>query len=169
MDQIRDKIDVKAGEPSEPILIIARNPRYAREWCHLHGVNHESRMVKYVTHVTDLHGMRDLWYVDLGTDSQELREYVEKLKSFGSLKPLHGPDEPFIGPQLPPDDILYRRAQLAREVYRHRPDVLKSFLRERAREQPDRYLSNDYYVKCGHDDLVVGVREYLGMTKAEEW
>lgn len=162
MDQIRNKIDIKAGEPSEPIFIITRNLGFAREWCRLHGVNHESRMVRYVTHVMHLHGMRNVWYVDLGTDNEYLREYLDRLKSLGSLKPLHGPDEPFVGPQLPPDDVFYRRGQLSREVFRHRPDVLKGWLRKIVNEQPDRYLGGEYYVKRGHDNLVMSVGEYLG-------
>lgn len=161
MDQIRDKIDVVNGEPSETILIITRKLRFAEEWCRVYGVNPRSRMIKYVTHITDLHGIRNVWYVDLGTDSEDLREYLEKLKSLGSFKPLHGPDEPFIGPQLPPDDVLYRRAQLSREIFRHRPDVLKNWLRGKVTGQPDRYLGGEYYVKRGYDDLVMSVREYL--------
>lgn len=163
MDEIRDKIDITNGEPSERILIIARNLRYAQAWCDLYKINPRSRMIEYVTHFTQLHGMKDIWYVDLGTDSDQLREYAEQLKSLGAIKPLHGPAEPFIGPQLPPDDILYRKGQMAREVYRHSPHVLKSFLRERASDQPERYLDGDYYVKRGHDDTVVSVRDYLEM------
>jgi hypothetical protein len=164
MDQIRDKIDITDGEPSELILIITRNLRFAQEWCHVYGVNPRSRMVKYVTHVTDLHGMRNVWYVDLGTDSEELREYLEKLKSLDALKSLHGPAEPFIGPQLPPDDVLYRREpsmRVAREIFRHNAAVLKSWLRESVDQQPERYLGCGYYVKRGSDDQAMSVREYL--------
>lgn len=170
MDNIRDKIDITDGEPSEQILIITRNVRFGQEWCLVYGVNPRSPMIKYVNHVTALHGMRNVWYVDLGTDSQELREYLEKLKSLGSLKSLHGPDESFIGPQLPPDDVLYRRrdGSLAREVFRHNATVLKRWLRESVDEQPDRYLGGGYYVKRGYDEQVMSVGEYLEIKNVNQ-
>lgn len=72
--------------------------------------------------------------------------------------------EPFIGPQLPPNDVLYRRKQgmtLAREIFRHSASVLKEWLRESVDEQPDRYYGGGYYVRRGYDNQVMSVREYL--------
>lgn len=166
MGVIEGKIEVVNGEPAEIILILARNIRYAQGWCDLYGVNPRSRKVKYITHEVDLHGFNDVYYVDLGTDNWVLREYFERLKAAGRIKSLHGLEESFIGPQLPPDDIIYRKAQpgydlMAREVYRHQTPYLKEWLAKRASEQPARYLSGNYYIRSGRDDQVMSVEEYL--------
>lgn len=74
-------------------------------------------------------------------------------------------EEGFIGPALPPDDILYRRRpSLSKEVFRHRPNVVKGWLAMKINDQPERYLGGSYYVKRGYDDLVMSVREYLELA-----
>jgi hypothetical protein len=71
--------------------------------------------------------------------------------------------EDFIGPQLPPDDILYRRRpMLSKEVFRHRRKVLQDWLRPKLEEQPARYGNEEnYYVILGDSGQFVTVKEYL--------
>ena len=94
MDFVWEKIDVVNGEPSERILIIARNYRYIQEWCRIHGINHQSRMVRPVMGINDLygHGVTGCYYVELGTDNEALRELTERLKSLDAIRPLLTPN-----------------------------------------------------------------------------
>lgn len=93
MDYIWERMDVVDGEPSEKILIIARNYRYAQEWCRVHEINWNSRNVKIVTRdILGVHGITGSYYVDLGTDSPDVRELVERLKSLDAIRPLLCPN-----------------------------------------------------------------------------
>lgn len=84
------RVSVKDGEPSEPVIIVARNLRFAKAWCELYNVNPASRRIKYVTNdVTRLYGTQGAYCVDLGTDSAEIREYLERLKVLGAVEMLH--------------------------------------------------------------------------------
>jgi hypothetical protein len=76
------------GEPSEKILIIARNMLYVNEWCWENGINPRSRNVKFIRSIVDFQGIKDAYYVDLGTDSPEFRTLLEQLKILGHIKPL---------------------------------------------------------------------------------
>lgn len=92
MDFVWEKVQVENGNPSERILIIARNIRYILEWCRIHNINPNSTMVKKVTHEFDLIGISGMYYVDLGTDDPELRTLIERLKAMKSIKPLLTPN-----------------------------------------------------------------------------
>ena len=92
MDFVWDKVQVVNGEPSERILIIARNFRYAREWCIVHDINMYSPMIQLATHHGSLHGISGMYYVDLGTDNEEFRTLIERLKDLGAIKPLLTPN-----------------------------------------------------------------------------
>lgn len=92
MDYVWEKIQVTNGVPSEKILIIARNFRYMYEWCRIHGINYNSHMVKFVTRAIELRGISEYWYVDLGTDDEELRVLLERLKAIYAIKPLLEPN-----------------------------------------------------------------------------
>jgi hypothetical protein len=80
-------VRITNGEPSEKILIIARNMLYVNEWCREHGVNPKSRNVKFVSGITHLYGVKGAYYVDLGTDDIEFRTLLEGLKILGHIKP----------------------------------------------------------------------------------
>ena len=92
MDFVWEKIQVENGEPSERILIIARNLRYAQEWCRIHGINFNSPMVRFVSSLDDFYGTSGMYYVDLGTDDQDIRLVVERLKMMAAIKPLMTPN-----------------------------------------------------------------------------
>lgn len=92
MDFVWEKIQITNGEPSEQILIIARNARYVEEWCRIHGINHHSTMIKFAERVVDLIGISDMYYVDLGTDDPEFRALIERWKAIAAVKPLLTPN-----------------------------------------------------------------------------
>ena len=87
-----EKISIEKGEPSETILVIARSFRYVSEWCLIHGINARSPRVMWVRELRHLEGIKDVYYVDLGTDSHELRVLLERLKAMGYIKPLLTPN-----------------------------------------------------------------------------
>lgn len=93
MDFVWEKIQVDNGEPSEKILIIARNLRYMQEWCSIHGINWRSPMVKFVSSVRGLHGISpEGYFVYLGTDDLELWDRLEQWTSMNVIKPLLTPN-----------------------------------------------------------------------------
>jgi hypothetical protein len=94
MDFIWEKIQVVNGEPSERILIIARNLRYMQEWCRIHAVNPNSRMVKTVIRADDFLGLGTTgsYYVDLGTDNEGVKSVLERLKELDAIRPLLTPN-----------------------------------------------------------------------------
>jgi hypothetical protein len=92
MDFVWDKIQVVNGQPSEPILIIARDFRYAREWCRVHNINMYSPMIRLATRLSSLQGISGMYYVDLGTDNADFRTLIERLKSMAAIKPLLTPN-----------------------------------------------------------------------------
>jgi hypothetical protein len=92
MDFIWDKVQVINGEPSGKILIIARNHRYMEEWCRIQEINPRSMNVRMVTWINDLIGITGSYYVDLGTDNEDVRTLLERLKSMGVIKPLLTPN-----------------------------------------------------------------------------
>lgn len=88
---VLEKISIEKGEPSETILVIARSFRYVSEWCLVHGINARSPRVKWARTGHHLQGIKDAYYVDLGTDDQEFRVLLEQLKALGHIKPLLTP------------------------------------------------------------------------------
>lgn len=92
MDFVWEKIQVENGEPSERILIIARDFRYAQEWCRIHGINFRSPAIRFASKLDHFHGISGMYYVDLGTDDQDLRLVVEHLKMMATIKPLMTPN-----------------------------------------------------------------------------
>lgn len=92
MSFVWERIQVTDGTPSERILIIARNMRYIEEWCRIHAINPRSPMVKFVIKSWQLRGISGCYYVDLGTDDQELRRLLERLKTMDRIKPLLTPN-----------------------------------------------------------------------------
>jgi hypothetical protein len=94
VEYVWEKIQVVNGEPSERILIIARNLRYVHEWCRIHAVNPNSRMVKVVTRADDFLGLGTTgsYYVDLGTDDDGVKHVLERLKSLDAVRPLLTPN-----------------------------------------------------------------------------
>lgn len=92
MNFVWEQIEVKDGEPSEKILIVARRIEYVIEWCRIHKINMGSPNVWFVKTITNLQGAANAYYVDLGTDNQELRTLLERLKNLGHIKPLLVPN-----------------------------------------------------------------------------
>lgn len=92
MNQTWEQIKIVDGEPSERIIIIARNLHYVKVWCQTHRINHNSRRIQPILKITDMFGFTDVWYVDLGTDNHDLREFIEQFKASNSIKPLNVPD-----------------------------------------------------------------------------
>lgn len=81
-------MEIVNGQPSERILIIARDLHCAYEWCRTHKINPRSSNIRLITSAHDLRGYWDVYYVDLGTDDQELRCFFEKLRIAHQLKVL---------------------------------------------------------------------------------
>jgi hypothetical protein len=92
MNFVWEQMQIENGEPSERILIIARNIRYVHEWCRIHSINPRSPMIRVVKHFYDLRGVSGMYYVDLGTDDAELRTLIEQLKAIQTIKPLLTPN-----------------------------------------------------------------------------
>ena len=92
MNFVWEQIQVVKGEPSEKILIIARNPRYVEEWCRIHEINPRSKMVKFVRTIFDLQGVTGCYYVDLGTDNPHFRELLERYKALDVIRPFPEPN-----------------------------------------------------------------------------
>lgn len=92
MNFVWEQIQVTDGQPSEPILIIGRNMMYIDAWCRIHGISPRSPKVRQVFSINDLHGISDMFYVDLGTDDQDIRTLLERLKAIGAIKPLLVPN-----------------------------------------------------------------------------
>lgn len=92
MDYIWNHVEVKDGSPSEMILIIARSFIYVAEWCRIHEIDPRSPKIRWARSLDDFHGVTGSYYVDLGTDSQDVREVAERLKSLNAIKPILTPD-----------------------------------------------------------------------------
>lgn len=92
MIQQWQQIQVTDGEPSEPILVVARDLKYVKEWCRIYGINSESLMLIPILHGIDLHGFTDVYYINLGTNDQDLNTMIERLVSMHMLKQLFTPD-----------------------------------------------------------------------------
>ena len=92
MDFVWEKIQIENGHPSEKILIIARNLRYAKAWCDVYNINYNSHMISFASHLNDLRGISGMHYVDLGTDDEDFRTLIERLKAMNAIKPLLTPN-----------------------------------------------------------------------------
>jgi len=92
MSFVWEKIEVVDGEPSEKILIIARKDGYMYEWCRIHEINPRSANVRMVTGLRDLLMITGSYYVDLGTDDENVRTLLERLKSMDVIRPLLTPN-----------------------------------------------------------------------------
>ena len=92
MDFVWEKILVENGSPSETILVIARSFIYVAEWCRIHGIDPRSPKIRWARTLDDFHGVSGSYYVDLGTDSQDVRDLAERLKSLNAIKPLLTPN-----------------------------------------------------------------------------
>ena len=93
MDYVWERMEVVNGEPSEKILIIARNYQYAVEWCLIHEINPKSRnVIIVIRNVLGLRGIPGAYYVYLGTDHSDVRELFERLKALDAIRPLLTPN-----------------------------------------------------------------------------
>lgn len=92
MNSIWDEIKVENGNPSETILIIARSFIYVAEWCRIYEIDPRSPNIRWARNLEDFHGVSGSYYVDLGTDSQDVRELAERLKSLNAIKPFLRPN-----------------------------------------------------------------------------
>ncbi len=109
MNFVWEKIQVVNGEPSCKILIIARNRIYMEEWCRIHEINPRSGKVIMVTKDRDLLGIQGSYYVDLGTDNQDLRTLLERLKARDVIRPLLTPNIQLKGVITMPDPFYVKK------------------------------------------------------------
>lgn len=77
------------GNPSEKILVIARNHRVFRGWCDVYGVNWMAPNVIFVQNISHTHGISKAWLVDLGADNPQLRAWIDNKLKAGIYKHLH--------------------------------------------------------------------------------
>lgn len=71
----------------------------------------------------------------------------------------------FIGPQLPPDDILYRRGRLSKEHGRKPRHILQLWLKARLEEHSDLCVCDEnFYVILGDTGQCVTIKQYLELS-----
>jgi hypothetical protein len=82
------KMLIDHGQPSERIYFIARSRRDIDFWCNANDIDPYSVMIIWVTGYGTLNGVKNAYYVDLGTDRESIRAQVQTLVELGHLRKL---------------------------------------------------------------------------------